>query len=141
MPAGQVDELLNIVAAMQVVSGGEPAFMSHKDLYDTINMTKLGDAPWSHFNLSYQGEKGDSPPKWQTKDFTVWFLDPWMVIHNLLSNPDFDKVFNYTPFQEHDKDGNHQYENFMLGNWCWRQAVCIIYLNQSFFLISNVPIG
>ena len=132
MPAGQVDELLNIVAAMQAMSGGEPAFTSHKDLYDTIDATKLGDGPWSHFNLSYQGEKGNSPPKWQTKDFTVWFHDPRTVIHNLLSNTDFNKVFDYTPFQEHDKDGNHWYENFMWGNWCWRQAVCIIYLNQSF---------
>ena len=108
MPAGQVNKLLNIVAAMQAMSSGEPAFTSHKDLYDTIDTTKLGDAPWSHFNLSYQGKKGDSPPKWQTKDFTVWFCDPQMVIHNLLSNPNFNKVFDYTPLQERDKDGNHQ---------------------------------
>lgn len=96
-------------------------------------MTKLGGAPWNHFNLSYQGEKGDSPLKWQTEDFTVWFCNPQMVVHNLLSNPYFDNGFDYAPFQEHDKDGNHWYENFMLGNWCWRQAVCIIYIMQSFF--------
>ena len=64
MPVGQVDKLLNIIAAMQVMSGGEAAFTSHKDLYDTINVTKLGNAPWNHFNLSYQDKKGDSPPKW-----------------------------------------------------------------------------
>ena len=56
-----------------------------------------------------------------------------MVVHNLLSNPNFDNGFDYAPFQEHDKDGNHQYENFILGNWCWRQAVCIIYIMWSFF--------
>ena len=90
MPAGQVDELLNIIAAMQATSGEEAAFTSHKDLYDTIDATKLGDTPWNHFNLSYQGKKGDSPLKWQTEDFTIWFRNPWMVIHNLLSNPDFN---------------------------------------------------
>ena len=115
MPVGQVDELLNIIAAMQAMSGGEAAFTSHNN---TINTTKLGDAPWNYFNLSYQGEKGDSPPKWQTEDFTVWFCNLWMVIHNLLSNPNFNNGFDYAPFQEHDKDGNHRYENFMLGNWC-----------------------
>ena len=133
MPVGQVDELLNIIAAMQATRGGEAAFTSHKDLYDTIDVTKLGNAPWNHFNLSYQGEKGNSPLKWKTEDFTVWFCNPWMVVHNLLSNPNFNNGFDYAPFQEHDKDGNHQYENFMSGNWCWRQVVCIIYIMQSFF--------
>ena len=47
------------------------------------------------------------------------------ILHNLLSYPDFENGFDYTPFQEHNKD-NHWYENFMSGNWCWRQAVhCI----------------
>ena len=133
MPVGQVDKLLNIIAAMQATSGGEAAFTSHKDLYDTIDVTKLGYTPWNHFNFSYQGDKGNSPLKWQTEDFTVWFCNPQMVIHNLLPSPNFDNGFDYAPFQEHDKDGNHQYENFMLGNWCWRQAVCIIYIMQSFF--------
>ena len=76
------------------MSGGKAAFTSHKGLYDTINMTKLGDAPWNHSNLSYQGEKGNSPLKWKTEDFTVWFCNPWMVVHNLLSNPGFENGFN-----------------------------------------------
>ena len=71
MPAGQVDKLLNIIDAMQAMSGGEAAFTSHKDLYDTIDTTKLGNAPWNHFNLSYKGKKGNPPLKWQTEDFTV----------------------------------------------------------------------
>ena len=49
----------------------------------------------------------DSPPPWQTQDCTIWFRNPQTVIQNLLSNPDFDKGFDYTPFQEHDKDKNH----------------------------------
>lgn len=126
MPAGQIDELLNIIAAMQAESGGEAAFASHRDLYSTIDATKLGDAPWDHFNLDYQGEKNEPPLPWQTEEFTVWFRDPQKVIQNLLSNPDFDKGFDYAPFQEHDAENNHRYENFMSGNWCWRQSVCFI---------------
>ena len=110
---------------MQALSGGEATFTTHKDLYQTIDVTKLGDAMWNHFNLNFQGEKDNPPLLWQTEEFTVWFRDPQTILHNLLSNPDFKNGFDYTPFQEHNKD-NHQYENFMSGNWCWRQAVhCI----------------
>lgn len=44
MPAGQIDDLLDIIAVMQALSGGEATFTIHKDLYQTIDMTKLGDA-------------------------------------------------------------------------------------------------
>ena len=117
MPAGQINDLLQIVAVMNVMTGVEGPFMTHKDLYSAINMTNLGDAPWSHFNLNYQSDKGANPPSWQTKDFTVWFHNPLSVIHNLLSNPDFDGGFYYALFQKHNKNNNHQYENFMSGNW------------------------
>ena len=53
----------------------------------------------------YQGQKEYSPLKWQTEDFMVWFHNPWTVIHNLLSNPNFNKGFDHAPFQEHNKDG------------------------------------
>ena len=76
MPAGQIDKLLKIIAAMQAMSGGEATFTTHKDLYNTIDATKLGNTAWDHFNLNYQGKKGDSPPPWQTQDFTVWFCNP-----------------------------------------------------------------
>ena len=113
MPAGQINNLLQIITAMNVMTGGEGPFMTHKDLYSTIDVTNLGDAPWNHFNLNYQGGKGANPPLWQTKDFTVWFCNPLSVIHNLLSNPDFNGGFNYTLFQKCDMNNNHQYENFM----------------------------
>ena len=124
MLAGQINDLLQIITVMNAMTGGEGPFMTHKDLYSMIDATNLGDAPWNHFNLNYQGNKGANPPSWQTKDFTVWFRNPLSVVHNLLSNPDFDGGFDYTPFQEHDRNNNHQYENFMSGNWSWKQAVC-----------------
>ena len=126
MPAGQIDDLLDIIAAMNAMTGGEGPFMMHKDIYGTIDATSLGDTPWNHFNLNYLGKQNENPPSWQTDDFTVWLRNPLTVIHNLLSNSDFDGGFDHSPFQEHDKDDNHQYENFMSRNWCWKQVVCLI---------------
>ena len=69
MPAGQVDDLLEIITVMNAMTGREGPFTTHKDLYSTINATNLGDAPWSHFNLNYQGKKSANPSLWQTEDF------------------------------------------------------------------------
>jgi hypothetical protein len=53
----------------------------------------------------------------------VWFRDPRSLVRNLLSNPGFDKEFDYAPFQEYDHKGNHQFQDFMSGDWAWKQAV------------------
>ena len=58
MPVGQIDDLLEIIGAMNAMTGGEGPFTTHKDLYSMIDVTNLGDAPWNHFNLNYQGEQG-----------------------------------------------------------------------------------
>ena len=123
MLAGQINNLLDIVAAMNLAAGGETPFTTHKDLYSTTDTTILGDAHWDHFNLNYQGETNKNSPSWQTEDFMVWFCNPLTVLHNLLSNCDFEEAFNYSPFQEHDNNHHHWYENFMSRNWCWKQAV------------------
>ena len=126
MPMGQINNLLEIIAAMNAMTGGEGPFKTHKDLYNTINVMNLGDAPWNHFHLNYQGKTNASSPPWQTEDFLVWFWDPLTLIHNLISNLDFDGGFDYLPFQEHDTENNHRYKNFMFGNWSWKQVVCLI---------------
>ena len=107
MPAGQIDDLLNIVAMMNAAAGGEASFTTHKDIYNTINATTLGNTPWDHFNLNYQGKTDENSPSWQTEDFTVWFCNPLTVLHNLLSNCNFEEGFDYSPFQEHDGNNNH----------------------------------
>ncbi|KAF7969588.1 hypothetical protein HWV62_26903 [Athelia sp. TMB] len=57
-----------------------------------------------------------------TQDFEVWYRDPRELIKNLLSNPDFDGEFDYSPFHEYDGDGNHHFQDFMSGDWAWHQA-------------------
>ena len=47
-------------------------------------------------------------------DENVWFQDPRILVHNLLSNPDFKSGFDYAPFQEHTSDGVHHFQNFCL---------------------------
>ena len=53
----------------------------------------------------------------------VWFCNLHTLIHNILSNPDFDGEFDYAPIQEYDMEGNHRFENFMSGDWAWKQVV------------------
>ena len=53
MLVGQINNLLEIIAAMNTMLGGEAPFATHKDLYSTIDTTNLGDAPWHYFNINY----------------------------------------------------------------------------------------
>lgn len=119
-----IDELLEIWAATLVPHGDKPPFVNHTDLYSVIDSTPLGDVPWESFSLSYNGQKPDKDvPSWMSGEHDVWFRDPHSLIRNLLSNPDFNNEFDYSPFQEHDSDGNHRFQDFMSGNWAWQQAV------------------
>lgn len=124
MSGGDIDFLFSLWAASLAAHDDNPPFASHNDLYDTIDATLLGDVPWESFSARYNGAKPDGEiPSWMTADFDVWFRDPHTVVKNLLSNPDFDNEFDYTPFQERDTEGNHRFQDFMSGNWAWKQAV------------------
>jgi len=125
MSAGDIDQLLTLWAASLVQHDDLPPFSNHADLYQTIDSTLLGDVPWESFSLKYngvlpQGEK----PSWMTSEYDIWFRDPRAVVRNLISNPDFKGEFDYAPYQEYDTNGNHRFQDFMSGNWAWKQAVC-----------------
>jgi hypothetical protein len=124
MSGGNIDILLNLWAASLAKHHDEGPFSSHDNLYDTIDATPYGDVPWESFSVQYNGEipEGDVPA-WMTQEFDVWFRDPQTVVKNLLANPDFDNEFDYVPFQEHDMEGAHRFQDFMSGNWAWKQAV------------------
>jgi hypothetical protein len=124
MSAGGIDQLLNIWAATLVGSDLEPPFLNHNDLYCAIDSTPLGDIKWESFTLSYVGEPpdGDVLP-WMEAKHEVWFRDPRLLVHNLLANADFAGEIDTSPFQEYDANNNHRYQNFMSGNWAWKQAV------------------
>ncbi|KAF8488764.1 hypothetical protein F5888DRAFT_1796301 [Russula emetica] len=123
MSAGHIDTLLNLWAASLLGHGDEPPFSNHTKLYDTIDSTPLGDVPWEAFNLKYGDTLPENEvPAWMTSEYVVWFRDPHFVIRNVLSNPDFEGEFDYAPYQEYDVSGNHRFQDFMSGNWAWKQA-------------------
>jgi len=125
MSASDIDTLLNLWGASAVSHGGSAPFQNHKHMYDTIDATPLGDVPWRSFSLHYNGKQPDGEvPSWMNAGYDVWFRDPRELVHNIISNPDFESGFDYVPYQEHDNDDSRRYHDFMSANWAWKQAVC-----------------
>lgn len=142
MPAAQIKTLLDLWSATLLKHDEGAPFEDAKDLYDTIDSIPLGDVAWETFSITYNGERpqrGDVPD-WMNAKFDVWFRDPRTLIHNLISNPDFDGEFDYAPFHEYDKAGNHRFCDFMSGDWAWKQAVSlfIIIFNHLLDIIKDL---
>jgi len=138
MSAGDIDTLVNLWAASLVAHNDTPPFANHSELYATIDATPLGDVPWESFTLKYNGEiPVENPPPWMVSDYDIWFRDPREIVQNLLSNADFDNEFDYSPLQEFDVDENHRYQDFMSGNWAWKQAVSSALVNSKIFQEAN----
>ena len=114
----------------------------HKDLYDTIDATDIGHIPWQSFVISHDGKMPQQPevPSWMKVKHTVWFHDPCLLVHNILSNPDFKDTFNTSPYQEYDPKNNHWYHDFMSGNWTW-QHVAILSLCMLLYQHLSIFVG
>lgn len=125
--AAKVDELMKIWSAFNVELKTNAPFANHQDLHHHIDAVSIGHVPWESFTLSYQGEQpqDQTPPKWMTKSYEVFFRDPRSVVHNLLGNPDFKDGFDYTPFREFANGTERRWSDFMSGDWAWNQAVRI----------------
>ena len=124
MSAGDINFILNLWAASLATHDDTPPFSTATDMYNTIDATPLGDIPWQSFSLLYNGaEPAGDIPSWMKAEYDVCFRNPRTLVHNLLSNPDFEFGFDYAPFQEHTDDGVHRFRDFMSGNWAWGQAV------------------
>lgn len=105
-----------------------PPFSGHKDLYNTIDASTLGDIPWERATLSYQGEvpEDGEVPEWMTAGYEIFYRNPHEVVKNMLEDTTFAGVFDYTAYREFDHDGNRRYENFMSGDWAWQQSVSLL---------------
>lgn len=124
--AGSINALMDLWAATLLPHDDVPPFSDHKDLHETIDSTKLGDAPWESFTVKYTGPRPDRDvPSWMTDKHIVWYHDPQTVIQNMLSNPDFEGQFDYAPKCELDGDGKRRWQDFMSGDWAWEQAASI----------------
>jgi hypothetical protein len=139
MSAGDINFMLNLWAVSLAIHNDEPPFSNTTDLYKTIDSTPLGDVAWESFSLQYNDvQPAEGVPSWMQAEYDVWFRDSHALVHNLLSNPDFKSDFDYTPFQEKTTNGVHRFQDFMSGNWAWRQAVSLFYYFFNSMLILVV---
>ena len=136
MSGAGINVLLDIWAAHSLKLGVELSFLKHKDMYKTIDSIPLVNIPWESFSLYYQGEhpEDEHPPAWMDTKYDVWFRDPRRFLHDLITNPDFQEEFNYFPYHDYI-DSKHVFQDFMSGDWAWKQAVCTL-----FFLYMSVKL-
>jgi hypothetical protein len=126
MPGTEIDELMQIWSN-SLPDDQDPPFANHDDLYNTIDATVVGDAPWQSFSVTYMGAlpAEGGIPSWMLAAYDVWFRDPRLVLRNQLQNPDFKNEFDYTPFQKFNENGEREWGDFMSANWGFQQAVRI----------------
>ncbi|KIK75501.1 hypothetical protein PAXRUDRAFT_78192, partial [Paxillus rubicundulus Ve08.2h10] len=124
MSTSQIDILLDLWAAMLLKYGNRSPFAHHHHLYKTIDSTSLGDIKWQNFSVSSTGDiPTTNPPVWMQQRYEVWFQDPCLVAHKILSNHSFAENVDFQPFREYSTEGNvRQFQDFMSGDWVWDQA-------------------
>ena len=124
MSGGDADFIFNLWAASLAAYNDAPPFANHNEMYETIDSTPVGDVPWESVTMEYDGVRHDNNvPSWMMMKYDAWFRNPQDLVHNIISNPDFDGKFDYGPLQEYTTDGVHRFQNVMSGDWCWKQAV------------------
>lgn len=141
MPASQINDLLQILAATQHPDEELP-FVNKQHIYDTINATILGDVPWQSFSVEFNGDVSkldhEGTP-WKLKSYDVWFCNPHLILHNQLGNWDFAGEIDLCAKRVYDDKNKHWYQNFMSGNWPWRQSVCTCsFWDQKYILINSI---
>ncbi|KAI0323460.1 hypothetical protein GY45DRAFT_1264523, partial [Cubamyces sp. BRFM 1775] len=136
MSGGNINSLLDLWTSAVLKHWDDAPFSSHGDLYNTINDTTLGDVNWQCFALSYSDSEDvdmdEHHHPWKTARYAVYYHDPLAVVHNMLANPDFKDRIDYAPFREMSPrpgsasetlgSSQRRLENFMGGEWAWRQA-------------------
>ncbi|KAJ6619562.1 hypothetical protein B0H10DRAFT_1946793 [Mycena sp. CBHHK59/15] len=124
MSAGAIDELMQNWAARP--DAPNPPFADHDNLYNTIDTTEIGHVPWQSFTVQYNQPiaLGDVTP-WKTQEYVIHFRDPRLVLQQQLANPDFKSEMDFAPKQVF-VNGRREYEDFMSGNWAWRQVDIIV---------------
>ena len=133
MSAPNINTLLDIWASTLLKHNETPPFANHTDLYNTINLTPLGDVAWQSFSIQYNGDEvpESTLSQWMTSKYDVWFRDPHIIVKNMIDNPDFNHHADVTPLRIFNSNGTREYQNFMSGDWAWEEAVSsIIFLSS-----------
>lgn len=127
MSAGDINTLLNLWEASLTERGGHAPFPNHRVLYNHIDAIPYGDIAWESFTVDHPLDIDDDelPPAWTETPQVVWYWNPLLVVERILANPDFKNELDYVPYHEY-VGGVHRFQNFMSGNWAWKQAVCVV---------------
>ncbi|KAJ7750542.1 hypothetical protein B0H16DRAFT_1842627 [Mycena metata] len=121
MSSKNIDELLEMWALSMMKHDTLGPFHDYKHLYETIDATAVGDAPWKCL-LTDPVDPSPDAPAWARQQYEVWYRDPDIVIANMLDNPDFDGAFDTTPYVRVDAQGRRRWSDFMSANFAWRHA-------------------
>ncbi|KAG8215295.1 hypothetical protein J3R82DRAFT_8880 [Butyriboletus roseoflavus] len=113
MAGTQINTLLDICAMSSIKADGQ-----------TIDHIELGDVKWENFTVYYSCNcQANSAPPWMDDAYEVYFCSPHEVVWYILNNPDFSSETDYHPYHEFDSGTDeHQWCNFISGNWAWNQA-------------------
>ncbi|KIM59465.1 hypothetical protein SCLCIDRAFT_126167, partial [Scleroderma citrinum Foug A] len=126
-PQHQIDDLMDIWAAMPEWGGHPPPFTSHSDVLEKIDSI-TGDPVWECLSVQCTDATttSDDPlamPAWKQASYDVWFRAPEALADFQLANPEFKSHIDYSPKQVFGDKHECIWSNFMTGNWAWRQCV------------------
>jgi len=125
MSQSNIDDLLELWALSLMKHDNLGPFDSYKHIYDTIDATHVGDAPWKSFQACVDVDLPDDAPSWRQRSYDIYYHDPDVVVINLLNNPDFNGQFDMTPYVHLDAHGHRQWSDFMSANFSYRCSICL----------------
>ncbi|KAJ7201558.1 hypothetical protein GGX14DRAFT_536142 [Mycena pura] len=121
MSADVISELMEVWALDKQKYDANAPFTGPEDLYETIDSTALGDAPWKCL-VTEPLAIGTDAPAWARQSYTVWYRDPEVVASNMLDNPELDGLFDPAPYVEVDQNEERRWSDFMSANFAWKHA-------------------
>ncbi|KAK7012895.1 C2H2-type domain-containing protein [Favolaschia claudopus] len=121
MSSKNIDELLEMWALSMMKHDDCGPFRDFKDIYDTIDATAVGDAPWKCM-VTEPFDTSPDAPAWAQRQYEIWYRDPEVVVSNMLDNPDLDGAFDTTPYVRVDSKGKRRWSDFMSANFAWRHC-------------------
>lgn len=121
---------LDIWAASLLPFGADTPWKNADELYSTIDVIQLGEAPWKTVKVRYTGPlPAGQAPKWMTEIYEFCFRNIRQVLHQQLASPNFKSKTHYVPYRQFNRQKRRVYSNLMSGDWAWKQAVSTIQLN------------
>ncbi|KJA19664.1 hypothetical protein HYPSUDRAFT_69092 [Hypholoma sublateritium FD-334 SS-4] len=128
MSGGNINDLLQIWAS-SLPDDQDPPFTGKQDMYETVDQIKDSDIPWESFDVCFNGDIAEG-------DTTAWKHSKYE-----LSNPYYAKEMDFAPKEVCNEKDSCCYQDFMSGNWAWRQvnhgsAFCPVILGSDKTTIS-----